>query len=239
MNAFSAMNLNASARESAFDMPEVEERTSDVFGKHLRQFKLLNPQENESVPLVFWLLAGFFRKNAHYLETEGLFRVAAPEADVRELEIHMSQDNFYYLETVKNCHIVSNYWKKLMREMSDPICPFDQYDAYMDLTSIPPERRVYKLNTLLKQLPPQNRNTLKFIIQFMREVVVHEPKNRMNSCNIAVTVGPNIFRPLTVRPADLFNAGTYYDVVIRMMENYEILFEGAPIPNPDDFDLMA
>ena len=105
MNAFSAMNLNASARESAFDMPEVEERTSDVFGKHLRQFKLLNPQENESVPLVFWLLAGFFRKNAHYLETEGLFRVAAPEADVRELEIHMSQDNFYYLETVKNCHI--------------------------------------------------------------------------------------------------------------------------------------
>ena len=126
-----------------------------------------------------------------------------------------------------------------MREMSDPICPFDQYDNYMDLTSIPPERRVYKLNTLLKQLPPQNRNTLKFIIQFMREVVVHEPKNRMNSYNIAVTVGPNIFRPLTVRPADLFNAGTYYDVVIRMMENYEILFEGAPIPNPDDFDLMA
>ena len=55
----------------------------------------------------------------------------------------------------------------------------------------------------------------------------------MNSYNIAVTVGPNIFRPLTVRPADLFNAGTYYDVVIRMMENYEILFEGAPMPRPD------
>ena len=109
----------------------------------------------------------------------------------------------------------------------------------MDLTSIPPERRIYKLDALLKQLPPQNRNTLKFIIQFMREVVVHEPKNRMNSYNIAVTVGPNIFRPLAVRPADLFNAGTYYDVVIRMMENYEVLFEGAPIPNQQDFDLLA
>ena len=51
----------------------------------------------------------------------------------------------------------------------------------------------------------------------------------MTSYNIAVTVGPNIFRPLAVRPADLFNAGTYYDVVIRLMENYEIIFEGAPI----------
>lgn len=40
-----------------------------------------------------------------------------------------------------------------MREMQDPICPFDQYDAYMDLTQIPPERRVYKLNALLQKLP--------------------------------------------------------------------------------------
>lgn len=61
----------------------------------------------------------------------------------------------------------------------------------------------------------------------------------MNSYNIAVTVGPNIFRPLTVRPADLFNAGTYYDVVIRMMENFDILFNGADIPNAKDFDLLA
>jgi len=61
----------------------------------------------------------------------------------------------------------------------------------------------------------------------------------MNSYNIAVTVGPNIFRPLTVRPKDLFNAGTYYDIVIRMMENFEILFEGKAMPNPDDFDLLA
>mmetsp|Transcript_24326 Transcript_24326/g.32588 ORF Transcript_24326/g.32588 Transcript_24326/m.32588 type:complete len:85 (+) Transcript_24326:711-965(+) len=83
--------------------------------------------------MVFWLLAGYFRKNHEKLKTEGLFRVAAPEADVRELEIHMSQNNFYYLTTIKNCHIVSNYWKKLMREMQDPICPFSQYDDYMEL----------------------------------------------------------------------------------------------------------
>ena len=41
----------------------------------------------------------------------------------------------------------------------------------MDLASIAPERRIYKLNALLKNLPPQNRNTVKFIIQFMKEVV--------------------------------------------------------------------
>lgn len=61
----------------------------------------------------------------------------------------------------------------------------------------------------------------------------------MNAYNIAVTVGPNIFRPLTVRPADLINAGTYYDAMIRMMESYEVLFEGAPIPNERDFDMFT
>lgn len=77
------------------------------------------------MPLVFWLLAGYFRQNPEYFKEEGLFRVAAPESDVRELEVHMSQENFYYLQTIKNVHIVSNYWKKLMREMQDPLCPFD------------------------------------------------------------------------------------------------------------------
>ena len=125
-NAFDAMNLQSSASGGAAEANDPNaEKTSDIFGKHLRQFRLLEGENENSPPLVFWLLAGYFRKNSHHLRTEGLFRVAAPETDVRELEIHMSQDNYYYLETVQNCHIVSNYWKKMMREMSDPICPYD------------------------------------------------------------------------------------------------------------------
>ena len=112
----------------------------------------------------------------------------------------------------------------MMREMQDPICPFSQYDAYMGLTKIPVDRRIYTLSTLLRNLPALNFNTLRFIIYFMREVIALEPYNRMTAYNIAVTVGPNIYRPQQVRPEDLFNAGTYYDVMIRMMENYDALF---------------
>ena len=68
----------------------------------------------------------------------------------------MSQENFYYLKTVENPHIVSNYWKKMMREMQDPICPFEQYDSYMELAKIPVDQRVNRLKELLENLPPQN-----------------------------------------------------------------------------------
>jgi len=123
--------------------------------------------------------------------------------------------------------------------MQDPICPFSQYDDFMELSQIVPERRVIKLKSLIDNLPQLNHNTLKFIIEFMREVVDYEPNNRMNAYNIAVTVGPNIFRPLTVRPADLINAGTYYDAMIRMMENFEVLFEGAQMPNEHEIDILS
>ena len=46
----------------------------------------------------------------------------------------------------------------------------------------------------------------------------------MNSYNIAVTVGPNIFRPKELSPADFVNAGTFYDIMIRFMENFDEIF---------------
>lgn len=48
----------------------------------------------------------------------------------------------------------------------------------------------------------------------------------MNSYNIAVTVGPNIFRPKELTPADFVNAGTFYDIMIRFMENFDEIFGG-------------
>ena len=92
-NAFAAMNINASNNEahlSAAGDPFEDEKTSDIFGKLLKQFRQLPGHNPQSTPIVFWLLAGYFRHNRQHLKTEGLFRVAAPESDVRELEIHLS-----------------------------------------------------------------------------------------------------------------------------------------------------
>ena len=52
----------------------------------------------------------------------------------------------------------------------------------------------------------------------------NEPFNKMTSYNVAVTVGPNIFRPLVARPGDLSNHGIYYDIIIKMIDKCDILF---------------
>ena len=55
----------------------------------------------------------------------------------------------------------------------------------------------------------------------------------MSYYNIAVTVGPNIFRPKELSPADFVNAGTFYDVFIRFMENFETIFGGYNYCDPN------
>ena len=46
----------------------------------------------------------------------------------------------------------------------------------------------------------------------------------MNHYNIAVTVGPNIFRSKEIKAIDLINAGTFYDIMIRLMQNFDEIF---------------
>ena len=94
----------------------------------------------------------------------------------------------------------------------------------MALTSVDREQRVEPLKKLVGLLPKLNFNTLKFIIDFCRTVVAQEEHNKMNHYNIAVTVGPNIFRPKVIKPADLINAGTFYDIMIRFMTDFDEIF---------------
>ena len=66
---------------------------------------------------------------------------------------------------------------------------------------------------------------LKFLLEFLLEVVTYESENKMTTYNIAVTVGPNIFRPRQNNADDILRVGVFYDAMIRMMENFSALFD--------------
>ena len=100
-------------------------RTSDIFGKLLNQFRRRTEIDIDEAPLIFWLLAGYFRRNPELFKTEGLFRITSSNDKLRILELHLSQGNFPYLLTVKDPQLISNHWKRLMKEMKEPLIPFE------------------------------------------------------------------------------------------------------------------
>ena len=103
--------------------------------------------------------------------------------------------NFSYLADLDDPHLVANYWKHMLREMKNPLIPFEHYELYGALAEIPEQRRPMRIKVLVGKLDTLRRNTLKFCCEFFSELIQYESDNKMTSYNIAVTVGPNIFRP--------------------------------------------
>ena len=89
---------------------ETKQRTtSDVIAKRLEKLTRRPDLGADEPPLVFWLLAEYFRSNPARFDTGGIFRVTSRADDVRTLERHLSRENWPFLETVENPHTVANY----------------------------------------------------------------------------------------------------------------------------------
>ena len=96
--------------------------------------------------------------------------------------------------------------------MKDPLIPYDLYDQFLWESDIEKERNeminpnikliftILKLKFWINKLPRINFDTLKFHINVFKMIVKHEPLNKMTAYNVAITVGPNIFRPEKTRP---------------------------------------
>ena len=74
-------------------------------------------------PLIFWILTGYFRSKLSHIQTIGIFRVKGSNSNIRQLEYHMSKGNFSFMTKVEDPHTVTNYWKRLLREMKEPLIP--------------------------------------------------------------------------------------------------------------------
>ena len=112
----------------------------------------------------------------------------------------------------------------MLREMKNPLIPFKHYEAYGDLINVPQEQKFKKIKELVWELEPLRLNTLKFCIDFFRELVSYADYNLMNTYNVAVTVSPNIFRSRNDLAEDILKHAVYYDALIQMIERYDELF---------------
>ena len=77
-------------------------------------------------------------------------------------------------------------------------------------------------------MPAINRNILQMIIKFCKHLALREPLNRMTPYNLAVTLGPNIFRS-EVEEIDVTSHANFYQAFVNMIEKYTEIFD-------DEFD---
>ena len=117
---------------------------------------------------------------------------------------------------------MANFLKEILRELTAPVCPFDNYTSFRDLPkNLTPQQKLEQIVTLLRDLPELNRCTLLYLARFFHEVSTHSEANLMNPYNLAVIITPNLFRSTSLTSKDLLNHGTLTDVFTLIMGNVE------------------
>ena len=122
--------------------------------------------------------------------------------------------------------------------MKEPLIPFDFYEQFIWTAKIEETKAEFlrsdsvrlifaliKLKYWINELPRINYDTLRLHINVFKMIVKNEPFNRMTAYNMAITVGPSIFRPRHTRPEDITNVGSYYELIIQMILQYDLLFD--------------
>ena len=127
-------------QESAnLEEPEVSQQmtgnfeTEDVYGQYLKNFRKVKKENqigSDETPLIFHILAQYFRHDPARFNTEGLFRITNSKEQLIPIELNTAVGNYEVLKHEKNGCIVANYWKRVLTNMREPLVPYEQYEAF-------------------------------------------------------------------------------------------------------------
>lgn len=130
------------------------------------------------------------------LQTEGLFRLSAPESRLRLLRQQYSEAQPAAAAALaregEDVHVVAGLLKWFLRQLPEPLLSFELYEplvAAAKADSLPSS-----LLVLLRRLPPQHAYVLCRLLQLLERVAA-EPRSKMTAANLGVVFGPTLMFP--------------------------------------------
>eukprot|EP00127_Corallochytrium_limacisporum_P001148 Clim_evm11s42 gene=Clim_evmTU11s42 len=174
---------------------------ADTFGTNLEEICRLH--KTKVPPVVLHCVD--FLDDPRALELEGLFRVSGSVARVQKLRVAYNDPVFDLRQTfegkenlisLEDFHDIASLMKMYLRDLPVSVIPPMLY-RHLIGTCAPiedPNLRYEEIDDLLDLAPECHRETLLFIIRFLRKVASNSSKNMMTPSNLAVVFGPTLLR---------------------------------------------
>ncbi|XP_062816416.1 rho GTPase-activating protein 45 isoform X1 [Anolis carolinensis] len=177
--------------------------------------------------------------------TKGIYRVNGVKTRVEKLCQAFENGKELVELSQASPHDISNVLKLYLRQLPEPILPFRMYNALMGLAKESlqggksaaemadkgPETDpavlalVTKLRELLsKELPAENRATLRFLVQHLRRIVAAEGENKMTPGNLGIVFGPTLMRPRPTEATISLSSLVDYPHQARIIEAFIIFY---------------
>ncbi|GAB5357466.1 hypothetical protein AAMO2058_000377100 [Amorphochlora amoebiformis] len=172
--------------KSILGASQVEQKNVSAFGSRLS--KVLKSTQNSFVPKVVWECVEYIRKCG--MTTEGVFR--KPGLHERIVELKKAFDHDIPVTFQPNdVHPAAGCLKQWLRELPEPLVPFQYYTLFLDNASSSAE----ELRKIVRKLPQHNQELLGYLCEFLKELSENHEITRMHTQNIALVFAPNILRP--------------------------------------------
>lgn len=178
----------------------------------------------ESIPVVMSTSVKFLRE--YGLEVEGIFRRSANQKTVKDFCSMFDAGHSVTYKNPDDVHCAAVIIKKFLRELPEPLMTFRLYDIIIASTSIPDPAEKLKVvwYILRNELPDENFLLLKFLMEFLSEVMSRSSENKMTSMNLAIVFGPNLMWSKS-QAASLDAMAQINSFTLLLLENIRVFFE--------------
>ncbi|XP_068161634.1 SH3 domain-binding protein 1 [Antennarius striatus] len=167
------------------------------------------------------------------MREEGLFRLAAAASVVKRLKFCLDQETVDYSDFSMDPHAVAGALKCYLRELPEPLMTFELYDDWFKAAGEKDlSEKLEQFRSLLRKLPPENYNNLRYLVQYLSLLSEQQTINKMTPRNIAIVLGPNLLWPRAEEEAallDMASASSVQVVVViePLIEHSSSLFPEA------------
>eukprot|EP00002_Diphylleia_rotans_P023561 TRINITY_DN4639_c0_g1_i4.p1 TRINITY_DN4639_c0_g1~~TRINITY_DN4639_c0_g1_i4.p1 ORF type:complete len:570 (+),score=124.11 TRINITY_DN4639_c0_g1_i4:71-1780(+) len=143
------------------------------------------------IPFIVEDAVAYLEKNA--MDIEGIFRISGSASEVQSWKEKYNTGYRLDLSKVVDPNSISGVLKLYLRELSEPIIPYDLYEEFIAATDT--EDMKDKILQMISHLPQSNQSVLHVVIGLLHVVSKNSAVNKMSSGNLAVVFGPNLLRP--------------------------------------------
>ena len=75
----------------------------------------------QKIPLLVWVCIQELENN--WLDTEGIYRVAGPIGQVKNLAQELNKGHYHLLQGHSDAHVITSILKKFLKELPNPLIP--------------------------------------------------------------------------------------------------------------------
>ncbi|XP_073501320.1 SH3 domain-binding protein 1 isoform X2 [Phyllobates terribilis] len=127
------------------------------------------------------------------MHEEGLFRLAAGASVLKKLKAHLDAGISDLGEFMSEPHAVAGALKSYLRELPEPLMTSELFNDWKKAASIKEaETRQESYREVLRRLPAENYNNLRYLMKFLAKLAEQQAVNKMTPSNIAIVLGPNL-----------------------------------------------